>query len=327
MSLDQRLVDSLATYADGVDMTSTDLDRMQRDLYERLNRPHRPRWTRLVLAAAAVLLLIAAVAASALWLRKPDTSVPANDGAGTAPPPGLYLFDNGLARNIAGIHADGTERDFTSAQNLVDPLLPVPISQWQMDGDNFLFDSRNEQGQLCRGTSRIHPQPDGRVAYDAGTISGPDCPTAGESFEALTSTRLSPESEAGRAITPSAGEPVSPVTAPVQLEGIWLVQGSGIVVGVDEKPDAGAKYVLDSRGEVDRTPEVRGNLQATTDGRIVLTSPGCGDTVLDHANVRGTPKLANTGGGEFGLSVTATVTADPCNRFGGRNVVTWIRVL
>jgi hypothetical protein len=322
MSLDQRLVDSLATYADGVDMTSTDLDRMQHDLHRRLAQPHRPR-RRLVLAAAAALLIIAAIAAGALWLRKPDTSVPADGGPGTAQP-GFYLVDNGDGRSVGGIHADGTERDFNAAQMLVDPLLPVPVSQWRMDGDDFVLDGRNEQGQVCRNTARIHSQPDGRVLFDTGTLTGPGCP--GASFPAFMGTRLSPASEAGRAITPSADGPVSPVTAPVQLEGIWLIEGSGIVVGVVENQDD-AQYVLDGGGEVDRTADARGILRTTADSRVVLTSRGCGDTVLDRANVRGALEQANSSGGAFGLSVTATVTSDPRNRFPGRGVVTWIRVL
>lgn len=325
MSLDQRIVDSLASYADGVDMTSTDLDRMQHDLHRRLGQPHRPR-RRLVLAAAAVLLLVAAVAAGVLWLRRPDTSIPADPGSGAVPQPGVYLFDNGTARNVGAIHADGTERDFGAAGTLVNPLLPVPVSQWRMDGDNVVFTGTNEQGQLCRDTVRIHPQPDGRVLFDTSTLAGPGCPAAGSS-PPFTATRLSPESEAGRAIAPSADEPVSPVTAPVQLEGIWLVEGSGIVVGVLENRDRDAEYVLDDGGEVDRTPDARGVLRATADSRLVLTSPGCGDTVLDRANVRGALHQANPSGGAFGISLTATVTEDPCNRFGARGVVTWIRVL
>jgi hypothetical protein len=323
MSLDQRIVDALATYADGVDMTSTDLDRMQHDLHRRLGQPHRPR-RRLVLAAAAAVLLIAAVAAGALWLRQPDTSVPANGGSGTVPPAGIYLLDNGTGRSVAAIRADGTERDFAGAQFLVSSPLPVPVSQWRVDGENFVFESRNEQGQPCRNTARIQVQPAGRVLFDTGTLVGPGCP--GGSFPAFTATRLSPDSEAGRAISPSADQPVSPVTAPVQLEGIWLVEGSGIVVGVVENHDD-AQYVLDGGGKVDRTPEARGILRATADSRVILTSPGCGDTVLDRANVRGALQQANPSGGAFGISLTATVTEDPCNRFGGRGVVTWIRVL
>jgi hypothetical protein len=327
MSLDQRLVDSLATYADGVDMTSTDLDRMQQDLHRRLRQPHRPRRTRLVLAAAAVLVLVAAVAAGALWLRRPDTSVPADLGAGAAPPPGVYLLDNGAGgRAVAAIHADGTESDFDAARFLVDPVLPVPVSPWRMDGEKFVFDGRNEQGQLCRNTAGIHPQRDGRVVFDEGTLAGPGCP-AGGSIPAFTGTRLSPGSEAGRAITPSAAEPVSPVTAPVQLEGIWLVQGSGTVLGVVENQDADAKYVLDDRGEVDRSPKARGALKVSDDSRMVLISPGCGDTVLDRAHLQGASQQANPHGGSFGLSLTATVTEDPCDRFGGRGVVTLIRVV
>ena len=326
MSLDQRLVDSLATYADGVDMTSTDLDRMQDDLQRRLRRPNRSG-RRIVLAVAAALVLLAAVAAGALWLRQPDTSVPADLGSGAAPQPGTYLLENDSGgRAVSGIHADGTERDFNAAGDLVAPIVPVPASPWRMDGDTFVFDGQDEQGQPCRNTARIHPQPDGRVINDTGTLTGPGCP-AGGSSPPFTATRLSPESEAGHAITPSGGEPVSPVTAPVQLEGIWLVEGSGIVVAVVEHRDPDAQYVLDDGGEVDRNPDARGVVRARADGRVVLTSPGCGDTVLDRANVRGTLQPANAKGGAFGISMTATVSDDPCNRFGGRGVVTWIRVL
>ena len=326
MSLDQRIAGALTTYADGVDMTSTDLDRMQQDLHRRLRQPHRPRRTRLVLAAAAVLALVAAIAAGALWLRRPDTSVPADLGPNAALAQGVYLMDNGAGRAVAAIHGDGTERHFDAAGDLVDPVLPAPVAQWRMDGDRIVSDGQNEQGQPCRDTARIHANPDGRVVFDPGTLTGPGCP-AGGSSPAFTATRLSPESEAGRAISPSASEPVAPVTAPVQLEGIWLVEGSGILVGVVENRDPDAEYVLDDGGEVDRSPDARGTLRVTADSRVVLTSPGCGNTVLERANVRGALQPVNPRGGAYGLSMTATVTEDPCNRFGGRGVVTWIRLV
>jgi hypothetical protein len=131
MSLDQRIVDSLASYADGVDMTSTDLDRMQHDLHRRLGQPApspaTPRARRGGGPAAGRRRCGRGPVAT-----PPDTSIPADPGSGAVPQPGVYLFDNGTARNVGAIHADGTERDFGAAGTLVNPLLPFrcPSGEW-----------------------------------------------------------------------------------------------------------------------------------------------------------------------------------------------------
>jgi DNA-directed RNA polymerase specialized sigma24 family protein len=86
MSLDERqVIEAVSSYAEGVVMTSTDLDRMQHDLHRRLRQPHRPQ-ARWVVAVAAALLLIAAIVGGAWWLRKPAAPFPpTRQGSGPFP--------------------------------------------------------------------------------------------------------------------------------------------------------------------------------------------------------------------------------------------------
>jgi hypothetical protein len=327
MSLtESRLHEALGRYADAVVVTPSDVERMQRTLDERLAQRHRPRRTRVVIAAvAATVLVLIAITIGAVWLRRGPAPVPASP-QGVAPVPGVYLVHDGADQNLAVLHADGTETDYVAAHDLVHPVVPS-VNMWHMEGDAYTLDVSDEKGQLCRGRSRMHPQPDGRILLDVWTLNGPGC-GGRTSSPAISITRLSPASEAGQALTPSTEEPVLPVTDPVQLDGIWLVEGSGILLAARENIGAGSDYLIDATGNLDRAADAnKGTLTMAGSGRVVLAASGCGDTVLDHVNVRGTSVPANRLGASTGLSVTATVTADPCNRFGGRSVVTWIRIL
>ena len=65
----RRLAEALSTYAEGVEVTTSDVDRRQRDLHDRIGTGNRAPRRRLILAAA-VLVLIVAAAAGTLWLRR-----------------------------------------------------------------------------------------------------------------------------------------------------------------------------------------------------------------------------------------------------------------
>ena len=80
----------------------------------------------------------------------------------------------------------------------------------------------------------------------------------------------------------------------------------------------GADYLLDDDGDIDRAPDAQGKLAVGADGLVTLTSPACADTKLGHPVLHGTSVRS---------SLTMTVEDDPCNRFGGNTVLTWIKVL
>ena len=72
------------------------------------------------------------------------------------------------------------------------------------------------------------------------------------------------------------------------------------------------------RKQKKRSRHAPARLSATADGQITLSSSGCSDTLLTHAT---------SSGDQTGNSLTATVESDPCNRFNGKTVLTWVKVL
>jgi hypothetical protein len=329
MSLDQRqLTQALTTYGEGIEMTTSDIDRMQRDLHDRLGRGGRPRRRRIMLAAA-VLLLVAGVVGGTLWLRRPTTAPAVPSGpSGWGTQDGVWLLVSQSAQApdaMASVRAAGTESDFSGAQPLVHPVTPALAWPWRMEGPNYVLDWVDQQGQLCRSTAARHDQGVGRSDFDSATLEGPGCGSA-TSMPPLSAFRLSPVSEGSieatrQVLDARSGNTVTaPVTDSVQLVGIWLLAGTGVLLASDEATGAGSDYLLDDDGDIDRNRDAHGQLTAGNDGRITLTSPACADTVLTGAVLRGATAMTE-------LVLSATVAADPCDRFGGRTALTWIRVL
>jgi hypothetical protein len=317
MSLDERrLREALTTYAEGAVMTSSDVDRMQAELHDRIGNGNRAPRRRLILAAAAVLLLIVAVAAGTVWLRDPAPTVPADpQGLGVLPAINLTVDATGFS-NLVAVRPDHTLTSFDNARALVHPVPGIPPVGWRVDGNMMVNDGVDPQGRACRVTGPWRAESDGVVVFDTAVLDGPGC--TGTSLPPATSTRLSPASDAGRNLPETGSDPAVPVSDPVQLNGVWLLRGTGLLLASDEVTDNGADYLLDDDGDIDRAADTQGRLAVGTDGLVTLTSPSCGDTKLGHVVLHGT---------SVGSSLTMTVEDDPCHRFGGNTVLTWIRVL
>jgi hypothetical protein len=317
MSLDERrLREALTRYGEGAVMTTSDVDRMQRELHDRIGRGNRAPRRRLILAAAAVLLLIVAVAAGTVWLRRPAPTVPAAPpGIGVLPAINLNVEATGFA-NLYAIRPDHTLTSFDTARALVHPVPGGWTVGWRVDGNMVINDAVDAQGRACRATGPWRAESDGVIVFDTAVLEGPGC--TGTSAPPATSTRLSPASEAGRNLSDDGSDLALPVIDPVQLNGVWLLRGTGLLLASDEVTNNGADYLLDDDGDIDRAPDAQGRLAVGTDGQVTLTSSSCADTKLGHAVLHGTSVRS---------TLTMTVEADPCNRFGGNTVLTWIRVL
>ena len=316
MSLDERrLSEALTAYAEGAVMTSADVDRMQRDLHDRLGKGNRAPRRRLILAAAAVLLLIVAVAAGTLWLRRPAPTVPAAPQGLGALPAITFNVDAG-GSNLTAVRPDHTMTNYPSARDLVHPVPGGWTLGWRVDGNMMINDGVDPQGRACRATGPWRAESDGVIVYDTAALEGPGCP--GTSLPPATSTRLSPASDAGRNLPETGSDPTVSVTDPVQLNGVWLLRDTGLLLASDEVTNNGADYLLDDDGDIDRAPDAQGRLAVGADGLVTLTSPSCADTKLGHPVLHGT---------SVGSTLTMTVEDDPCKRFGGNTVLTWIRVL
>jgi hypothetical protein len=315
MSLDQRIGEALATYAEEVEMTTSDVDRMQHQLHDRLEHRRRPGRRPVLVAAVAALLLLAAVVAGTAWLRRPDTSVPATP-QGFGPVPAVFLSEDRLGRFLGIVQTDGTYLNYENVGELIHPLVLRNRLGWQVVGDQIVIVSTDEQGQQCRQSARFHVEEEGKILRAPATLEGPGCQFT--SASEVTSVRLSPVSEAGRQLTPTSRTTPSPVTDPVQLNGIWLLRGTGVVLAAHEQTNSGSGYLLDDDGDIDVAPDAKGSLAVSPDGRITLASTDCAETVLDNAKITGMASLS---------ALTVTVASDPCNRFSRETVLTWIKVL
>jgi hypothetical protein len=313
MTLDERQVtEALSSYAEAVIMTSNDIDRMQHDLRRRLDQRRRPKG-RLVLAVAAALILIAVIAGGAWWLRRPADPIP------VSPQPvesltGLWKWSDPETKNVFVVRADNTVRAYPNARTLVRHVTGDPFTA-VIDGQHVVVDGTDTQGRPCRSTRAIVSQDDGLLAEGSETLTGPGCQSA--SPYPATITRLSPASTATRDLPTATGGPAMQVTDPVQLDGVWLLQGTGLVLAADETVGPAA-YLLDQNGTIDRSPQAEGAVSIGADGQITLHNSGCGDSTLGHAQIRG--KAAD-------LTLTATVVTDPCRWFDGHATLVWIRVL
>ena len=106
MSVDeQQLQQALTTYGEGIEMTTSDVDRMQRDLHDRLGRGRRPRRSRIIVAAAAVFLLVAGVVGGTVWLRRAPTTAPAvpSGPSGWGTQDGLWFLSASRVRRASRV--------------------------------------------------------------------------------------------------------------------------------------------------------------------------------------------------------------------------------
>ncbi len=316
MTVDERTVrDSLATYANGVVVTVSDVDRLHTDLHDRLGT-RRPMRRRRLPIVAVLLLVIVIVAAATLWLRRPEPAIPANP-QGFGPMPAITLDVDATGSNLTGWNPDQTWRNLFNPAEIVHPP-QRPSLTWQLQPtilDLYFVDG---QGQTCHAAKPWKAQSAGVVSFDSGPMVGPVC-DAPES-RPMISTWVSPASEAGRKLVPDTSRPTQPVTQAAQVDGVWLLQGTGLLLAFDDVPGAtaGSDYVLDDDGDIDTAPDVRGTLSVAAGGQIRMTSSGCDDTLFGNAMTNGVDRLS---------MLTVRVIADPCQRFGSGTVLTWIRVL
>jgi hypothetical protein len=314
MSLDvRRLSEALGAYADELDVSLADVERKQRELHRRLERSRRSRIHGIQRAAVAILLLLAVAVAATLWWRRPVSIAPAGP-QGAASMSGLWNYANQSSSTLQVVRPDGALTEYSTLAPLVRHSSSDQGRCLRNDGKQILVDSTDAQGRHCRSTQPILAQSEGLLTLGPQTFVGSGCLES--SGLAATMTRVSPTSPAAQDLPLATEGATMPVTDPVQLDGLWLLQGTSLVLAVDEIGGPAA-YLIDGDGDLEPAPDAEGALTVGPDGVLELESAGCPTTVLRRSEVRG-QRAPET--------LTTVVDSDPCNRFGGRQTLTWVRV-
>ena len=336
MSIDGSQVrDGLTTYVKGLGMTSSDVDRMHQNLQARLDHDQadrkpkhqlqlgpdagarrRRRWVAGIAAVA-----VAAAVVGAIWVRRPQ---PPPRPAG----PALSEEIIGVWRGNAGIsmtfRADGTERFFTIPEGLLftwgafgpNERLLTDTGRYRVNEDTLAMSMLEGTPQACEYTFTAATQQEGEVDLTPVSQVGPGCSPGQALAQPFRIVRISPASPAGLALTAQPDANVTPVTSTNDLHGVWLLQGTGVVLVVNSSYGNAVDYRIDQKGTIDTAADNAGSITIPKIGQIQLKSldpPTCADTTLTDAAA-----------GDF--SFTATVLTDPCNRFAGQKTLHWLRI-
>jgi hypothetical protein len=174
MSVDvRRLGQVLTLYADGVEVSATDLEDKQRALQARLSQEPRVHPRPVLLAAAAVLVLLtAAAAAGALWQRHPDTTVPASP-QGTGSLNGLWRYHDDDGSTLFVVARDGTLVEHSTITTL---LRGAGDQQHRIrdDGQRLVVESTAPQSQPCRDQP-IVARSDDQLTLGPAKVNAPGC--------------------------------------------------------------------------------------------------------------------------------------------------------
>ena len=285
MTIDDRAIERALTALadDGYPTSTTDVDRAYLEFRARTARAEqRRRTTRLAVAAGVAGIL--GIGGLLAYQQALD-----DDGRGRLQP------------------ATPTTSATTSAAQLISAEELVGI--WSVDAD-WLFSgfpwlwtfnadgsgtgspnantAENTWGYTLKG-NRIdaRDRPPGctyawQVAgFDEGALSleiGYHCGNFGPG---IALTRLSPASPAGEAIAmpPMAG--ASPLRDVDDVGGVWLMQGTGMLLAIEARDPTNVTYRLDDKGALARDPIDQGTVSVDADGTLSLVSdraPGAGCT-------------------------------------------------
>lgn len=272
-TLERRVSEQLRAFGEGLDMTTQDIDRLERQLEQKQETSRKQRRRRIWQAAVAA-CAVTAVVLGALALRN-DAERP----KAPAGPPSLTITD------LAGIwRVDGDTTpwlwSFTADGKLTHVEVPeawtgTDSEEWTFTPAPGGFTEVSPGGDTaCHATWAATISPDGRMratvkqaSATCGVQPGPDV---------WAFTRISPVSLAGATMSsnwPSSSE--SKVTQPAQLHGTWLLKGTGTVLAVNDS----GRFVVQDLGQPDGKHS--GSVTVQKDGSVLLPGlNGLGCTVV-----------------------------------------------
>ena len=119
--------------------------------------------------------------------------------------------------------------------------------------------------------------------FDAGALDLDVVDHCGNTGPGIGLTRLSPASPAGQSLDMPPMTDATPLRDVADVGGVWLMQGSGMLLAIEAGDPARATYRLDDKGALARDPIDQGTVTLDRRGALTLssdsrkTADGCTD--------------------------------------------------
>ena len=276
MTIDDREIQrALTALADDGYPLTTDVESAYREFQSRASRAEqRKRVARLAVAAGVAGIL--GVGGFLAYQRAGDedgqdrlqpatpTPTPTTQLVAQQDLLGIWAVDadwmNGGFPWLWTFNADGTGTGSPHANSVGDT--------WVYSLSGNTIEAQDHPGQ-CRYTWNVGHYDDGALDLDVVTHCGNTGPGIGL-------TRLSPASPAGQSLDMPDMTDATPLRDVADVGGIWLMQGSGMLLAIQADDPAHVTYRLDDQGALARDPVDQGTVALGNRGVLTLssTSPG-----------------------------------------------------
>ena len=324
---ERRMSRALHEVAERLDVTAHDLDRLELDWRQAVDRTKPLVRQRLLATACALLVLV--LAGVALFLATPRRATPVGPPSRTTSPTtsgitaadliGLWRVDGDSNPNLWAFGTGGAMLLLRDPGDLLDPGRALTLTYTMSRTTSHTTLTATSSG-LCSRSWTVTRDAVG-LALDK-TAGWGDCPSVFDYDRVWaygTLTRLAPPD--GREIRPKyQGGRAVDVGGPTDLTGTWLLKGSGRILAVSEAPAGGGQstYVVTDRADElvalgDRAVDERGTVTVPRDGVATFRPQGasCDRRYLDVRTDYAT--------------LATLLDQNSCGRFGDSSD-TWIRL-
>ena len=264
---------ALLSIADDAVPPSTDVDLAYREHLARTLREDRRRRTSRLLVATAVAAAVAVggfVAFRAGGGEGEDRLLPATPTT-SAQPTSAQPISTVELQGVWTVDADWLFSGF--------PWLWTFNADGSASGSSNADTAENTWAYSLAGSqisARDRPGPcqySWRVSrFDRGAMTFDVLNHCGNTGPGIALTRVSPASPAGVGIPMPAMTEAQPLRDVADIGGVWLMQGSGMLLAIEARDPARVTYRLDDRGTLATDPVDQGTVEVDPDGTITLTS-------------------------------------------------------
>lgn len=281
MTIDDRAIErALTALADEGYPTSTNLDPAYRELVARTSRAERRRRTTRWAVAAGVAGILGI---GGLLAYQHGGDGDGRDGLQPATPTARTTQPISSEELVGtwSVDADWLYSGFpwlwtfnADGSGSGSPNANTTENTWGYTLNGDRIDARDRPGG-CTYAWRVS-------RFDQGVLTLEVLDHCGNQGPGITLTRLSPASPAGSAITMPPMADAAPLRDVADVGGVWLMQGTGMLLAIEARDPERVTYRLDDRGALAGDPIDQGTLSVDARGDLALVSAdppadGCAD--------------------------------------------------